>query len=57
MFTCSLHQALHRPEAHNPQGGVGLGNNMSRNDNVRAGTARLFIAPAIHLLEGDEQCV
>ena len=56
MFACSLYQALHRPEAHNPQGGVGLGNNTSLNDNVQAGAAQLFVAPAMHLLEGDEQC-
>ena len=51
-----LHQPLHQSESHNPQGGVGLGNNTSLNGNVRAGVARLFVAPAMNFLEGEEQC-
>ena len=34
-----------------------MGNNMSLDDNVLLIAARLFAAPAIHLSEGDEQCV
>ena len=35
---------------------MGLGNNTSLDDNVRAGAAQLFVAPAMRLSEGDEQC-